>query len=116
VAVDNTSDAGAAPLDLDEIGFGLIPGERGAEVWYVVNVTVAGTYRIRFGWGDNLDKDAYVLDSGFDTLLALEAGAATNPETGTVTIEPGTYYLIGATWTPNPGDPATYRMSFTREN
>lgn len=116
VAVGNTDSDNAAPLALGEIGFGLIAGERGAEVWYAVNITTAGDYRISFQWGDNLDKDAYVLDSNFDTLLALENGAATNPETGVVTIStPGTYYLVGSTWTPNPGDPATYRMTFTQQ-
>jgi hypothetical protein len=113
VAPGNTTSAGAALLNLGEIGFGLIPGSRGAEVWYRVNVTTPGTYRITFRWGDNQDKDAYVLDSLGNTLVALENGAATNPETATVTLAaPGTYYLIGSTWTPNPGAATAYQMSF----
>ena len=116
VAIDNTSSAGAAPLDLDEVGFGLIAGERGTEAWYEVTITEAGTYRVSFEWGDNQDKDLYVLDDGGATLLALESGAATNPESDTIDLDPGTYYLVGSVWTPNPGNAAAYRMIITRED
>lgn len=111
----NNSSSTARAMDVGEDMFGMIAGVRGTEEWFVVQVAEAGTYRVEFTWDDDLDKDVYVLDSGFGTLLALEHGASTNPEAETIELEPGTYYLIGSTWTPNPGDAAFYRMRFVRE-
>lgn len=113
----NNTLATARAMAVGEDMFGTILGVRGSEEYFVVTVTDAGTYRIAFEWADGNDKDAYVLDSTGSTLLALEAGASTNPETGTLDLDPGTYYLVGATWTPELGGPEVYyRMRFTRED
>ena len=113
-AIDgNGSMATATPLAVGDSAWGIIAGVRGAQEWFQVTVTQAGTYRISFEWFDDQDKDAYVVAADGTTLLALEHGATTNPETDVIDLEPGTYYLRGETWTPNPGADALYVMSFT---
>lgn len=111
----NNTRAEARPMAIGEDMFGTIAGVRGAQEWFQVTVTEAGTYRITFNWADALDKDAYVTDAAGAALLALESGAATNPETGTLDLQPGTYYLRGETWTPTAGAAAFYRMRFVKE-
>jgi hypothetical protein len=113
----NNGFATARTMEFGEDMFGTIEGFRGAEEWFIVDVTEAGTYRISFEWADGEDKDAYVIDATSGaTLVALENGAAVNPETAAVELEPGTYYLVGATWDPEAGGPPVYyRMRFTRE-
>ena len=106
---------GAIALAVGDSATGIIMGIRGASVWYEVTITTAGTYRFSFSWNDDVDKDLYVDDADGENLLTLENTAATNPETGTLDLEPGTYYVSGVTWTPNPGADATFVMSVTQE-
>ena len=112
----NQTKATARAMAVGEDMFGTIAGVRGSEEWFMVNVTEAGTYTVEFEWDDGNDKDLYVEAADGTTLVAEENGAATNPEHDTIDLQPGTYYLIGSTWTPNPGAAAYYRMRFVKED
>ena len=111
----NQTRATARAMAVGEDMFGTIAGIRGSEEWFVVNVTEAGTYTVEFAWDDGDDKDLYLEAADGTTLVAEENASSTNPEHATIDLQPGTYYIIGSTWTPNPGDAAYYRVRFVKE-
>lgn len=81
-----------------------------------LEVTEAGTYAFSGGWTDASDIDAYVRNPANNgSLLARETLA--NPEIGTVTLQPGTYWIRMDMyeWSPNQNRPSTYRITMVKQ-
>jgi hypothetical protein len=85
--------------------------------WVRLTVTEAGSYRVSMGWNDGSDHDLYVHSDAGATLLSLEGAAAVNPETGLITLQPGTYYLRAEVWTHAPisNRASTYYMTVVKQ-
>ncbi|HSJ32943.1 MAG TPA: hypothetical protein VK933_15995 [Longimicrobiales bacterium] len=83
-----------------------------------LTITTAGDYRVSLGWNDTSDHDFYVRNTANNgTLLSLEGGVTSNPETGVVTLAVGTYWLRADVWTHDPigGRPSTYYMTVVQQ-
>lgn len=104
----------------------MVPGERlygsidGNDSRDMVRLTIttAGDYRVSLGWNDTSDHDFYVRNPANNgTLLSLEGGVTSNPETGVVTLAPGVYWLRADVWTHDPiGNRAsTYYMTVVQQ-
>lgn len=79
-----------------------------------IDIATAGTYTFTLDWNDASDHDLYIRNTANTaTLLARETLA--NPETGSVALQPGTYWVRIDVYefTPNQNRASTYRMRVT---
>lgn len=87
-------------------------GPTGSDDYYKVIVTEAGTYRLQVDWSNASDIDVYIMNSAGSYILARETSA--NPEVGTITLQPGTYY-IDLYMYESAADLQTFRVRFTKQ-
>ena len=78
-----------------------------------LTITTAGSYTVTAHWNDGSDVDLFVLNSALSASLLTRATLA-NPETGTVTLAVGTYYIDMNMYEKTGAAPATYRVRVTR--
>ncbi|MGZ8392525.1 MAG: hypothetical protein ACXWWK_06765, partial [Gemmatimonadales bacterium] len=61
---------------------------------YRVVITQAGDYTFTVGWPNAADVDVFICAVADCSDADFFAATAGNPETGTLTLAPGTYYLV----------------------
>lgn len=72
---------------------------------YRVNITTAGDYTFTVGWNNGSDIDVAICALADCSDADFFAATADNPESGTLTLTPGTYYLAADLF---DGDPPAY--------
>jgi hypothetical protein len=79
-----------------------------------VDITQAGTYTFTVGWNDGSDHDVYVRNTA-NTASLLARETLANPETGSVALQPGTYWVRIDVYEfiPNQNRASTYRLTVT---
>lgn len=108
-----TDDPATAPtVNVGQAFVGLI-GATGADEIYKVVVTEAGTYRLQVDWNNASDIDVYVANGAYTAYLLARETAA-NPEVGTVTLQPGTYFIELYMWE-SEADSQVFRVRFTKQ-
>ena len=65
-----------------------------ADQAYRLVVTAAGDYTVTAGWNNTADVDVAVCGASDCSDADFFAATAANPETGTLTLTPGTYFLV----------------------
>ena len=75
---------------------------------YRVNIATAGDYTFTVGWDNAADVDVAICGVADCSDADFFAATAANPESGTLTLAPGTYYLVADLFA---GDAPTY-LSF----
>jgi hypothetical protein len=81
-------------------------------VWHRFVVTTAGDYTMTVDWSDNSDVDAWIRNATGGSVLA--RATAAKPETGTVTLTPGTYYVNLDMYEAATAGNTYYRIRLTR--
>jgi hypothetical protein len=111
-ALDGTSglyDAGTFPGDLLGQGAAI-------DQIYKVVVSTAGDYTFTVNWANTADVDLYLCStadcSGVDD-PDFFAASADQPETGTLTLAPGTYYLVAELFAGDPPPWLSFRIDHT---
>jgi hypothetical protein len=65
-----------------------------ADQAYRLVVSVAGSYRVTTGWNNPADVDVAKCAATNCSDAVFFAATSANPESGTLTLTPGTYYLV----------------------
>jgi hypothetical protein len=111
-ALDGTAglyDAGTFPADLLDQGAAI-------DQIYKVVVSTAGDYTFTVNWANTADVDLYLCStadcSGADD-PDFFAASADQPESGTLTLAPGTYYLVAELFAGDPPAWLSFRIDHT---
>ena len=66
----------------------------GGDQVYRVVITAAGDYTFTVGWPNAADVDLFICGVADCSDADFFAASLANPESGTLTLAPGTYYLV----------------------
>jgi hypothetical protein len=87
--------------------------------FYTFTLAASTTFDLTMTWTNDRDLGAYFVDGAFTAIVAsvdaLGTGAGGQPETGTVTLDAGTYFLVANLFVPSDPVPAAYTIVITTQ-